>query len=159
VLGATLYVLLTGIVPLDAMSRVTRSKNKRPDPLKPVHQLAPEVPLPVSQAIKCAMNINRDDRYETIEEFWQEIKDNATHQQALLPRVTSADVPQALPKYEGEHTMHSTKARIFLSILLALLVTILVLASRFVSYIWGFSILLLLCLGILLLLFPLLHRR
>jgi eukaryotic-like serine/threonine-protein kinase len=158
-LGATLYVLLTGIVPLDAMSRVTRSKNKGPDPLKPVHQLAPEVPTPVSQAIQRAMNINSDGRYETIEEFWQELKEYATNEQAHLPRVTSADMPQALPEYEGEHTMPGTKRWIVLFILLALLVTF-ALATELVSYVWGLSIFLLLCMGILLLiLLPKLHRR
>jgi eukaryotic-like serine/threonine-protein kinase len=157
--GATLYVLLTGIVPLDAMSRVTRSKNKGPDPLRPVHLLVPEVPLPVSQAIQRAMNINSDDRYETIGEFWQELKDYVTHQQEHIPRVTSADMPQALPEHEGGRNMRGTKRWIFLPILLALLVTI-ALATGFVSYVWGFSILLLLCIGILfLLLLPWLHRR
>ena len=158
-LGATLYVLLTGIVPLDAISRVTRSKNKGTDLLKPVHLLAPEVPSAVSQAIQRAMSIDSDDRFETIEQFWQELKDYATRQQAHIPRVTSADLPQALPEHEGERNMLSTKRWIFLPILLALLVTI-GLARGFVSYVWGISILLLLCIGILLLLLlPRLYRR
>ncbi|HEY6287327.1 MAG TPA: hypothetical protein VIX20_16795, partial [Ktedonobacteraceae bacterium] len=158
-LGATLYVLLTGIVPLDAMSRVTRSKNKGPNPLKPVHLLAPQVPPAVSQAIQRAMNIKSDDRYETIEQFWQELKDDVTHQQAHIPRVTSADMPQALPEHEDERNMRGTIRWLCLPILLALLVTI-ALATGFVSYVWGFAILLLLCIGILLILFlPWLHRR
>jgi hypothetical protein len=136
-----------------------RSKNKGSDPLKPVHLLVPEVPPAVSQAIQRAMNINSDDRYETIEEFWQELKDYVTHQQEHLPRVTSADIPQALPEHEDEHNMRGTKRWIFLPILLALLITIALTAGS-VSYVWGFSILLLLCIGILLiLLLPWLHRR
>jgi serine/threonine protein kinase len=158
-LGATLYVLLTGIVPLDAMSRVTKSTFKGTDPLKPVQLLAPEVPSAVSQAIHCAMSIESYDRFETIEEFWQELKNYATYQQVHIPRVTSADMPQALPEYEGEHNMLGMKRWIILPILLALLVTI-GLVIGFVSYIWGISILLLLCIGILLLLLlPRLPRR
>jgi eukaryotic-like serine/threonine-protein kinase len=158
-LGATLYVLLTGIVPIDAVSRVTRSKIKGTDPLKPIHLLAPEVPSAVSQAIQHAMNIDSYDRFETIEEFWQELKDYATPQQALIPRVTSADMPQVLPEHEGERYMFSMKRWIILPILFALLVTI-GLVLGFVSYVWGISILLLLCIGIFfLLLLPWLHRR
>jgi eukaryotic-like serine/threonine-protein kinase len=164
-LGATLYVLLTGIVPLDAISRVMRSKNKGTDPLRSVYLLAPGVPSAVSQAIQCAMSIDSNDRFETILDFWQELKDYATHQQAHIPRVTSADMPQALPEYEGKRNMLGAKPWIFLPILLALLVTLALLvniklAIGFVSYIWGISILLLLGIGILLfLLLPRLHRR
>jgi Flp pilus assembly protein TadB len=105
------------------------------------------------------MSIDSNDRFETIEQLWQELQDYATRQQAHIPRVTSADLPQALPEHEGERNMLSTKRWIFLPILLALLVTI-GLAIGFVSYVWGISILLLLCTGILLfLLLPRLHRR
>jgi len=105
------------------------------------------------------MSIDSYDRFETIEEFWQELREYSTHQQAHIPRVTSAEMPQALPEYEGERNMLGTKRWIFLPILLALLVT-LGLATGFVSYVWGISILLLLCIGILLLLLlPRLHQR
>ena len=104
------------------------------------------------------MNINSDDRYETIEEFWQELEDHVTLQQAHIPRVTSADMPQALPEHEGERNMRGTIRWIFLPILLALLVTI-ALGTGFLSLLWGLPILLLLCMGILLLLLlPWLHR-
>ena len=157
-LGATLYTLLTGAVPLDAISRVTRSRNKGIDPLKPVHLLAPAVPTAVSQAIQRAMSLSSDDRFATVEEFWQVLKDQATHQQANIPRVTSADTPQALSEQGIERNTHVTKRWIVLPILLALLVT-LALGTRFVPLVWGLPILLLLCGGILLLLlFPWLHR-
>jgi eukaryotic-like serine/threonine-protein kinase len=156
-LGATLYALLTGIVPLDAISRVTRSKNKGIDPLKPVHLLVPEVPTVVSQSIQRAMSISSDDRFETVEEFWQVLRDQATHRDANIPRVTSADMPQALPEQGSERNTHFTRRWIFLPILLALLVTIAT-ATGFVSYVLALSILLLLCIGMLLLL-PLVHRR
>jgi eukaryotic-like serine/threonine-protein kinase len=157
-LGATLYALLTGIVPLDAISRVTRSRNKGNDPLKPVHMLAPEVPPVVSQAIMRAMAISSDDRFETVEEFWQVLQEYATQQQEHIPRVTSEDVPQALPEQESERNTHTSKRWLLLLILLALLVSI-ALASRYVS-LWGLAILLVLSMGILLLvLLPLLHRR
>lgn len=68
-------------------------------------------------------------------------------------------MPQALPEQAIERNSHATKRWTFLPIVLALLVTI-ALATGFVSYVWGLSVLLMLCIGIiLLLLLPLLHRR
>jgi serine/threonine protein kinase len=42
-LGATLYTLLTGIVPADAFRRVTAVSNGSPDPLRPINQLVPDI--------------------------------------------------------------------------------------------------------------------
>src|SRR6266436_640833 len=64
-LGATFYTLLTGTIPIDAITRVTRSKSRGTDPLKPVHLLAPAVPLPVSEAIGRAMALSSEDRFAT----------------------------------------------------------------------------------------------
>jgi serine/threonine protein kinase len=77
-LGATLYTLLTGIIPPAAITRVTRSRNKGGDPLKPTERLALEVPTAVALAIQHATSISRDDRFATVEEFWQMLKDQAT---------------------------------------------------------------------------------
>ncbi len=158
-LGATFYTLLTGTIPLDAISRVMRSRSKGSDPLKPTHLLAPSVPTDVAQAIQRAMSISSDDRYETVEEFWQVLNDHATHQQTHIPHVTSADMPQALPEQDTARTMPATRRWILLLIFFTLLVT-LALGTGFLSHMWGLTILLLLCMGIfLLLLLPLLHRQ
>jgi serine/threonine protein kinase len=157
-LGATLYTLLTGTVPLDAISRAMRSRNKGIDPLKPVHLLAPEIPIAISQALQHATSISSDERFATVEEFWEVLNDQATHQQVHIPRVTSADTPLPVPEQDAERMMPSTRRWIFLPILLTLPVSI-ALATGFLSYVWGLSILLLLCIAILLiLLLPLLHR-
>ncbi|HET8851167.1 MAG TPA: serine/threonine-protein kinase, partial [Ktedonobacteraceae bacterium] len=70
-LGATIYALLTGMVPADAFYRMTQMGNKSIDPLEPVKQSVPSIPAPVAEAIQRAMALGRDDRFPTVEEFWQ----------------------------------------------------------------------------------------
>ncbi len=93
-LGATLYTLLTGTVPADAITRVTGSK--RIDPLTPAHLVAPDVPWKVSMVIEQAMSISSEDRFATVEEFWQELTNPAPKQQAQPPP------PQSFNIAEGE---------------------------------------------------------
>src|SRR5258706_1633609 len=99
-LGATFYTLLTGTIPIDAITRVTRSKSKGTDPLKPVHLFEPAVPLAVAEAIQRAMSLSSEDRFATVEEFWQVLQAHATRQHVQIPRVTAADIPQPLAVYE-----------------------------------------------------------
>ena len=66
--AATLYTLLTGTVPIDALTRVGGN-----DPLQPAHELVPTLPLGVSEAIRRGLSIVRDDRFATVEELWAEV--------------------------------------------------------------------------------------
>jgi len=70
-LGATIYALLTGVVPVDAFYRMTNMGDRGLDPLEPVNQLVPSIPAPVAEAIQRAMAMRMDDRFPTVEEFWQ----------------------------------------------------------------------------------------
>lgn len=91
-LGATIYTLLTGIIPLDAITRLT---SYRPgDPLKPVHELVPTIPLGVSQAVARAMHPNSDERFATIDAFWQEICLRSNEKKASSSEITSLSMPQ-----------------------------------------------------------------
>lgn len=54
-LGATLYHLLTGIMPVATLTRASAFINNQPDPLVPVHIANPLVPLAVSKVIQSAM--------------------------------------------------------------------------------------------------------
>lgn len=69
-LAATLYVLLTGVVPTDAFHRMAQLGRRKYDPLEPVIQLVPSIPHPVSDAIQKAMAINSADRFASSDEFW-----------------------------------------------------------------------------------------
>ncbi|MGH2493219.1 MAG: serine/threonine protein kinase, partial [Ktedonobacteraceae bacterium] len=68
-LGATYYTLLTGIVPPDALYRSTQLNNGEIDPLKPVNEAIPGIPLVIAEAIQQAMSINVDDRFSSVEQF------------------------------------------------------------------------------------------
>ncbi len=70
-LGATLYALLTGEVPVDAFTRMTALGSSGKDPLEPVKSLVPTTPQHVSDAIQRAMDINNESRFSTVEQFWQ----------------------------------------------------------------------------------------
>ena len=66
-LGATLYHLLTGIIPVDAPTRFNAIEEGRSDPLRPVHEVNPEVSREISEVIKRAMTVSRKDRIATAE--------------------------------------------------------------------------------------------
>lgn len=70
-LAATMYVLLTGQVPADALHRMTNIGSKRGDVLVPPVELVPTIPQHVSDAIMRAMSIASDERFATAQEFWE----------------------------------------------------------------------------------------
>lgn len=70
-LGATFYTLLIGSVPDDALHRITLTGSGQSDPLVPISKLDLDVPGGVAHAIHRALSINSDDRFSSLEEFWQ----------------------------------------------------------------------------------------
>jgi len=68
-LGATLYHLLTGVKPADAISRATALVNARPNPLTPAHEINPAVGFELSTILTKAMAPDPHERYRTASEF------------------------------------------------------------------------------------------
>ena len=64
-IGATLYHLLTGEMPQDAMTRIAAMLMGHRDPLRPINEMNPEVPLVVAQVIEKSMTPHPDKRYPT----------------------------------------------------------------------------------------------
>jgi serine/threonine protein kinase len=62
-LGATLYMLLTGQEPPSTGARVAALVAQQPDPLRPAHQLRPQVSPEVSEALSVAMALRPDARH------------------------------------------------------------------------------------------------
>ena len=99
-LGATLYTILTGTIPADAITRVTGSRGI--DPLVPAHLVVPSVPWATSMAIEKAMSISSVDRFDSVEDFWRELN-NPTPQGQVDSPLLKSQVPaklQAVPKQQ-----------------------------------------------------------
>lgn len=64
-LAATLYHLLTGVAPPDAVERVTEVATGNPDPLKPAKVMNRSVPENLSAIISMALALKPDDRPAT----------------------------------------------------------------------------------------------
>jgi serine/threonine protein kinase len=61
-LAATIYHLMTGTAPEDALTRATAVLNGQPDPLKRPHQLRPEISVAISNVLIAAMALNANYR-------------------------------------------------------------------------------------------------
>jgi WD40 repeat protein len=68
-LGATLYHLLTGTMPADAMTRVSRKIDGKADALRPLRDLAPHVSAPVAQVIEQALALTVEDRPQSAQQM------------------------------------------------------------------------------------------
>jgi eukaryotic-like serine/threonine-protein kinase len=64
-LGATLYHLMTGVKPPDALTRAAALVNGQPDPLTPASVANPAIARDVDDVLAKAMAQNRDQRYAT----------------------------------------------------------------------------------------------
>ncbi len=99
-LAATVWTLLTGKIPPDALSRVGEKEEGKPDPLRPAHELNPQVPLFVSEVLSRAMNLNRNQRLESAAEMRRVLR------QANQPEV-APQRPQTIPQDRPAPDSHS----------------------------------------------------
>ena len=68
-LGATLYHLMTGVKPPDALTRAAAVVNGQPDPLARASEVNPAIAPEVDHVLSKAMAQNRDQRYPTASEM------------------------------------------------------------------------------------------
>src|SRR5438128_5737658 len=73
-LGATLYHLLTGIRPPDALTRAAALANSKRDPLTSGNELQSIVGPELSAVLNTAMALNANDRYESAAQFREALK-------------------------------------------------------------------------------------
>ena len=97
-LGATLYTLLTGVIPPDAIERMTEISNDNHDPLRPASELVPSIPRSVSSAIKRAMSINMMHRFATVHEFWLALQGEKVQQPHISEALNSIVVSPSTSK-------------------------------------------------------------
>src|SRR5262245_6717736 len=77
-IGATMYHLLTGEMPQDALTRIAAILMSQPDPLKSVSSMAPEVPAAIAQVIEKAMAPHPDQRYSSAAAMRQALRSVAS---------------------------------------------------------------------------------
>jgi serine/threonine protein kinase len=73
-LGATLYHLLTGIKPTDALTRAAALVSSRPSPLKPANQVNRAISPELADVISRAMAQNPNERYASAIEFREALR-------------------------------------------------------------------------------------
>jgi serine/threonine protein kinase len=73
-LGATLYHLLTGIKPPDALVRASALLNGEPDPLKLANKIHPLVGAEISTILFKAMALKSEERFSTASEFREALR-------------------------------------------------------------------------------------
>ena len=73
-LGATLYHLLTGVKPPDALTRAAALISSQPNPLKPAHEVNPAVRIDLSAILSEAMAQNPHERYQNATEFREALR-------------------------------------------------------------------------------------
>lgn len=88
-LGATIYTLLTGHVPVDALQRMIQLSEKGEDPLLPIQELLPSLSPAVAATIHRAMATRSADRFPTIEAFWQALQASAEGEDVMESPVTT----------------------------------------------------------------------
>ncbi|HZS43693.1 MAG TPA: protein kinase [Blastocatellia bacterium] len=74
-LAATMYILLTGTIPPDVITRVAEVHAGLADPLKPANQLNPEVPPAIASVLSTAMTINREHRLQSAAIMRKQLRD------------------------------------------------------------------------------------
>jgi len=93
-LAATMYHLLTGQAPIDALTRAAAKINDEPDPLLPANIATPDVPPAVADVLSHAMAQNANRRYSTALAMRAALRDAVTGH--LAPPVNSAGMTTRL---------------------------------------------------------------
>ncbi len=89
-LSATLYQLMTNVVPDDALSRADAMLNGLADPIEPPHLINPEVPPAVSEVILKGMEVSQEKRYGSAREMQKELRRAFTRMQEAMAAQTVA---------------------------------------------------------------------
>ena len=88
-LGATLYHLLTGIKPPDAMVRATALINSDPDPLKPADLIHPAVGPQIAAILSKAMAQRSEDRFASASDFREALRRMGRAKESSEAEITS----------------------------------------------------------------------
>ena len=92
-LSATLYQLMTNMVPADALSRADSMLNEMPDPIEPPFTINPEIPKSVSDVILKGMEVSQERRYTDAREMQKVLRKAFNEmQQATMAKTVAFNV-------------------------------------------------------------------
>ncbi|NJM07409.1 protein kinase, partial [Candidatus Gracilibacteria bacterium] len=100
-LAATLYHLLSGQLPTDAMTRMSRMFNQQPDPLRPIGELAPHVPEALERWLHRSLSLTVEGRSSSAREMRTELQE-IRNQLQLRP---NADARPPTPRTAEEEAL------------------------------------------------------
>jgi serine/threonine protein kinase len=89
-LSATLYQLLTNTVPADAITRADSLLNGAEDPVKPLSEINPEVPQPISAVISKGMQLSQEKRFSSAREMQKALRETYAQIQNSMTAQTVA---------------------------------------------------------------------
>ncbi len=112
-LAATLYHLLTGEPPVDALTRVTDIATEDADPLRPANEVNPHVPSTVAAVLKRATAIKPDHRPTSVAEMRSMLKDDseplAAEKNDELITMAESPVTQVITEVTALEHDHATQ--------------------------------------------------
>lgn len=89
-LSATLYQLMTNVIPADALTRADALLNGSPDPIKAPTLLNPEVPPAVSEVILHGMEVSQEKRFSNAREMQKALRKAFSEMQTAMSAQTVA---------------------------------------------------------------------
>jgi len=110
-LGATLYHLLTGVKPPDALARAAARVNSKSDPLTPANEVHGAVGSEIAAILCRAMALNAEDRYPTASEFRGALRRVGRMESSLETAIADASMTRS-PADSAFNTMVARKAPI-----------------------------------------------
>jgi serine/threonine protein kinase len=97
-LSATLYQLMTNMIPADALSRADSMLNGLADPIEPPHTINPEIPPAVSDVILKGMEVSQEKRYNNAREMQKALcRAFAQTQEAMAAQTVAFNMGELLP--------------------------------------------------------------
>jgi serine/threonine protein kinase len=104
-LAATLYYLMTRVIPPDALTRITEVANGQPDPLRRPDEVNPQIPQAVANLLMKTMAHNRDHRPASAGEMRRMLREVSPPLASFVAFEEKADGNQAGSGLEDKQTI------------------------------------------------------
>lgn len=101
-LSATLYQLLTNVVPPDALSRADTMLNGSKDPITSPNEINSDVPVPVSEVLLQGMEVSQEKRFGTAREMQKALRKAHAQMQEVMSANTVVMTAEGTSNSESE---------------------------------------------------------